>query len=379
MVNLTIVFIFIIGFIGSALLLIMNTMSRSLQRIATEPIPPAGRDHTALGSARPLNKPGQTARIIQPEEATERVAPPLTINYASFPGNWSPASVTNLDKEKITEINTLLKKFMDLRAWIGLNSMMRSAHSDVNDIARHLSTMPLLSEKILQTINSSYFGLSTRVESVERAVTLLGYDNLKSIVLENGLHVAFADQDKMDQETFNRQWLHATAVATCAQYLATRLIQDRDHDYYTLGLLHDIGGYLLPLLKNAGPVFPARHPVIREEKRYGINHAQLGGLIINNWHLPENAAAIIEYHHHPQFCPPAEIPARFLTPAFILCLADTICKILDYPGRNKEIFPIRGEYFKVHGLSDNPQEIITADLVARIDKACRTVDYRKAA
>jgi HD-like signal output (HDOD) protein len=163
-------------------------------------------------------------------------------------------------------------------------------------------------------------------------------------------------------------------VSTCAGYIGKTYFKFSEYDLATIGLLHDIGKYFLSALKNSLEIVSDIPTIIKEEHRYGINHAVAGQLIAAKWKLPDAIVHGIEFHHYPSFFPPESIPKQYRTQCFTICLADLIAKVLGYHGQDEQILPIRDEYFKLFEIDKNIGGIITADLVKNIEKSRLTVE-----
>ena len=106
-----------------------------------------------------------------------------------------------------------------------------------------------------------------------------------------------------------------------------------------------------------------------------MNHATLGSVIADNWQLSERMAKTIEYHHHPMFSPPEEIPESCLRESFVVCLSDLICKSIGYAAEDEEHdrWQIRPEYFELFKLSPNLSGVLSVRLLQDIEAAHVTV------
>ncbi len=262
-------------------------------------------------------------------------------------------------------------------ASLKLLDLLQAPESNPREITSMVSTNPVFSAKLLQVINSAYFKQLESVTSVGRAITLLGYSNVRSLVLEDILSSALPSIKNNNRELYVKMWAHSAAVSACAGYLGKALLQLSEYTLGTIGLLHDIGKYFLQTLeRNGDPArnLPADLPgVIREEKLYGMNHAFVGEIIARKWQLPDIVTETIGYHHAPSFLLPEGIPQKVLRQSFIICLSDLVCKALGYAGENKELPALKNEYYKRFGLSDDLSDLVTPALVRNIEKACLTV------
>lgn len=248
-----------------------------------------------------------------------------------------------------------------------LETLLRSPDVTAKQVAAFVSTNPVISSLILRTINSSFFGLTSKVSSVGRAVTLLGFNNVRAIVMRDALNSVLA-QTKTASPEIDGIWLHSTVVSACAMYLSRNVLSYKEFDMGTLGLFHDIGKFFLPFVEvhTEAAVEPPSTILAAEA---GIDHAQLGSMLADHWQMAEVVGNCIAYHHYPVFFPIEEIPEPYRKPVFIISLADLICKALGYGSPHGELLPIQDEYFEAFGLSPDVAALVDPPLVREIEKA----------
>lgn len=163
-----------------------------------------------------------------------------------------------------------------------------------------------MSAKVLQLVNSAYFSIPQKVSSPHHAVTLLGLNLIKSLVLYVKI---FSIHEKEGKEaTFlDNIWRHSMKVSTLAKKIAVveSAGQQTEDDCFIAGLLHDAGkllllkkpGYrqqVLKLMKENN----CRH-VEAEHLLLGTSHAQVGAYLMGLWALPDNIVEAVAYHHIP--------------------------------------------------------------------------------
>ena len=174
-------------------------------------------------------------------------------------------------------------------------------NAGLRDLFGAIERDPGLTAKVLKTANSSFFGQARTVDTVERAVTVLGVALVRSLAVS----VAVFDTvgERLSAALVDRIWHHSLATATTARLLASRTkMGDRD-DAFTAGLLHDAGRMLLmrrfPALYGAADVDPGIESVERAE--IGVDHAVVGGWLFEAWSLPPAIVQAVAQHHseHP--------------------------------------------------------------------------------
>lgn len=295
------------------------------------------------------------------------------ISLAPLPEGVKLRELDDLSEQLTKKAASVVHSLAALPAsFFELNDMLRAPESSARQIASLVATNPILSARILQAINSSYYGLTMKIDSVGRAITLLGFNNVRTLVLRESLRSALPRQTE-NRELMDRLWVHSGVVSACANFLGREVLKVPVQYLPTIGLFHDIGKFFLPLLKSRQEPVADLPSIIQEDKRYGINHAHLGSLIARAWNLPEDVAACVEYHHHPVYFPPESIPVAYRQASFIVCLSDCICQAIKI-GDSDTPYPLRPEYFEAFGLSPDLKKIISSALVSEMEKARLAVE-----
>ncbi|MBN8550239.1 MAG: HDOD domain-containing protein [Deltaproteobacteria bacterium] len=186
----------------------------------------------------------------------------------------------------------------------------------------HASTLVDLLKKemsltafMLKAANSSYYGARQPIESIERAVSLLGVTTIQSLVLGAEL---FSQLDARKSKEFgvDRLFDHSARVAGIAASLAERRPETRPLKdlAYTAGLLHDVGRLVCihslsdtykKIMDKAGADFHALY--LEEIAVLGVSHQEIGAYLLSLWGLPEPIVEAVAYHHQPLLSPSKEI------------------------------------------------------------------------
>ena len=226
--------------------------------------------------------------------------------------------------------------------------------------------------KLLRWVNSSLFGLEGKVESLHRAVTLLGLDAVRSIVLEDALGRTIAPSAVPGIST-RTIWRHAAAASVASKFLAGSVRGQVPDVAATAGLLHDIGLLLLITVENKkleAAIAAARatsEPLIaHEDSVIGFNHQVWGEVFVRLWRLPSTIAFSIGSHHSP-------LIESFDPLAGILWLADFLVSCIGFPcpddmipqAPEEEIEELMG----MVGLRPPLKRYITENLVRELVKA----------
>lgn len=163
-----------------------------------------------------------------------------------------------------------------------------------------------MSSKVLQLVNSSFFGLPVRVQDVPHAVSLLGLGAVKPLVLSSGVFRQF-EKGKLGGLSLKRLVSHSLHVAVIARDIAMHTTKDHEvaDDAFMAGTMHDIGRLVLAQCQ------PERYSELckqaargadlyqLEREEFGVSHAEVGGYLLGLWGLPTTIVEAVAFHHEP--------------------------------------------------------------------------------
>ena len=169
-----------------------------------------------------------------------------------------------------------------------------------------------ISAKVLQLVNTAYYGLPERVSSPAAAVRIVGLETIKSMMLMVSVFAQSTDSRSTRGFSAQKLWTHSVQVGRFAQQLASRRRVPKEmlEECLTAGLLHDCGK--LVLSKHFGEHYgelaiEAREmgiPLhVAEKDVLGVDHAEIGGYLLGLWGLPDSIAEAAAFHHDPAGCP----------------------------------------------------------------------------
>jgi putative nucleotidyltransferase with HDIG domain len=184
--------------------------------------------------------------------------------------------------------------------------------STLRELGRLIAEDPPMTAKMLQMVNSSFFGIGRRISNPEEAASLLGMDTLKSLVLSTGIFRQFEAARGADAALLKQLWEHSVAVGCLARDIAREegCGQSQVDDALTAGLLHDIG--LMLFMFKLPDVWEQVRSVVAaegiphwqaEERVSGASHSRLGAYLLGLWGLPEAVVEAIAYTHTPESAP----------------------------------------------------------------------------
>lgn len=201
--------------------------------------------------------------------------------------------------------------------YIEVTNELENAEPSIIRIAKLISEDMAMTAKMLQLVNSAFFGLRCRVSNPVQAVQLLGLDTLRALVLSTHVFDRFRTEIFGDAEV-SYLWKHSFAVARFAKHIAAFEKADRQmiDDCFTAGLLHDSGKLILSsamgkkyqtvleLVKRGEKVL-----VDAETLVLGCNHAEIAAYLLGLWGLPEQVIEGVAQH----YCPVETREAGFST------------------------------------------------------------------
>jgi len=187
-----------------------------------------------------------------------------------------------------------------------LTALLDDPEVGVGDVGALIAEDPVLAAKVLKIANSAFYGLRERCLAPQQAASVLGLKVLRNVILQA---CAMRQFEHLQAEDFDLRahWRHSVLCAQLCASLAvqtTAQIELRPEELYACGLLHDLGqlvlaealgkNYLVVLEQARRDNLP-RHAV--ESAHLGFTHADVGGLIAEQWGLPPAATLAIGQHH----------------------------------------------------------------------------------
>lgn len=185
--------------------------------------------------------------------------------------------------------------------------LTRDSSSTSKDIEKIIEKDPNLVSQILKMANSSFYGLSREVNSLNHAINLLGFVQVENIVM---ISVMLTSVKKLPlHKHFNRDKFleHSFGCGVTAKIIANMLNLNFSSSEFSGGVMHDIGKVLLDLyapdaldeiLENAYKKGLSFYD--SEMELYDMNHSLLGAKLLSIWGLPNELMDIVEYHHNPK-------------------------------------------------------------------------------
>jgi len=262
-----------------------------------------------------------------------------------------------------------------------LLQMTGEENVQVEDICRLIEADPASSARLLRLVNSAYRGMAVKVNSVNRAVVLLGFNGVRNALLSVQIFNIFGENARDENSVIFELWKHCLAVASAAELVAENTGGILPEDAFTAGLLHDIGKIALYHVaqdeyKRALEMVSDEALEISEaEKRLlNMNHCTAGRFLAEKWGLPEALAQAIYQHHVPADLTTYEDPVA-LTCA-IVAVADDIVRRqrIGFSGTPESHEPM-ADVLKRVGLAEENAKDILDHLVERVSVRSVILDF----
>lgn len=180
-----------------------------------------------------------------------------------------------------------------------LQEILQQDEPELGRMSDAIERDPGIASLVLKTVNSSFFGLRNKVNSIRQATSLLGLSNISNIVAGLALRRALEESGGVPPE----YWDSPANVAMVAATLAQRFGEIPPDEAYMLGLFHNAGEVLM--MQRFDDYVSLLHEVregdqpqlAMEEERYATNHAVVGYFISSSWGLPQHVQEVILRHH----------------------------------------------------------------------------------
>ncbi|MBI3604376.1 MAG: HDOD domain-containing protein [Nitrospirae bacterium] len=188
-----------------------------------------------------------------------------------------------------------------------LQEELQSREPSIDKVARIISKDMGMVTKILQVINSHFFGLLTPVSNPAQAVSMLGLDRVKALVLSMQVFAQFKEY-RHPFISLDVLWRHGLVIGAYARAIAKeeKTSQDLVDDAFTAGLLHDVG--ILVLATNLPDQYTQAVALMQNRRVteweaecevLGASHADIGGYLLGTWGLSDAIVEAVAFHHDP--------------------------------------------------------------------------------
>ncbi len=211
-------------------------------------------------------------------------------------------------------------------------SMAHEESTSANTLAGLISRDPAIANKILRLSNSAYYGMMKEIDSIPRAITIIGFNEVVSLTI--GMSVISAFNRKDAGKTFNMKglWIHSLGCAFACRNIAKKLSMLQSEQIFISGLLHDMGKIIFAIY------FPDEYAAVlsnvkeneielyRAEKQImGVNHATLTGMLMEQWNFPEKIQVPARNHHSVE-----DSPSKYQKLTLVVAFSDYLSQRAEF-------------------------------------------------
>ncbi len=213
-----------------------------------------------------------------------------------------------VNDDKLAGLVSQLKNVPSMpQIYVDLVREMRSENASLQRAGEIIAKDPGMTAKILQLVNSAFFGHRSGVSSPEEAAIYLGIETIKSLVLSLQVF-SFFTRSQIKTFNINQIWQHSMATALLAKRVCMSIDSDMQmaDEAFTAGLLHDLGK--LVLAANLPVVYQEVLQICKqqslnladaERRKFGASHGEIGGFLLGLWGLPDSIIEAVSLHHNP--------------------------------------------------------------------------------
>ncbi|HVN71145.1 MAG TPA: HDOD domain-containing protein [Desulfomonilia bacterium] len=242
--------------------------------------------------------------------------------------------------------------------------MAKSDNTTANDLARFISNDQALSARVLKIANSPYYGVPKKIDSITRAIIVIGFKEIISVALGSGVFKMLNPKQKDTLMDMNELWKHSIGVGFAAKLLEQKSVIVAEESTMLMGLLHDIGKilFLIYFPGDYAEVLVKQHNDraslhIVEKELLEIDHSEMAYLLMKQWNFPDNISIPIRYHHNLLDC-----PFEYLNRAMTIHVGDYICHNAEIGHSTNLYTEKRDEVISTFGLSWKQVEELTMTL-----------------
>lgn len=274
----------------------------------------------------------------------------------------------------MSEVDNIIKKIGTLPPLpdtaLKLIRVVNDPRSTVDDIVETIKYDQSITGEVLRLCNSAYFGLSRKITSLNDAMLCLGTVKVMQLVMSvhtTGLLSREQTGYGLDPGVL---WKHSVAVALAAAQFTSRMKVANGSVAFTAGLLHDIGKVVLNEYVGAefGEIarrVTEQHASFLEAERevLGFSHEEVGGMVAEQWKLPEPMVLCIRHHHDPGAL---DVPDALVD---VVHLADCTCLLLGLGlGADGLSYRADAAVMERHQLHENDLEVVGAQILVDLKR-----------
>lgn len=248
--------------------------------------------------------------------------------------------------------------------------LLNHPQTSASDIGEIIAEDPALTIRLLKIVNSAFYGFPSRIDTVSRAITIVGTLELTDLILGSSAIQVFY---RLPNQLINMQefWEHSLYSGVVARVLARYLRAPNTERCFVMGLLHDIGSLVLyhqqpDLARRALELTKDKSHSLHQAERkvFGFDHGEVGAELMHAWNLPESFRETARHHHQPSAA------ERYRLETAIIHLADVITTMAHSTGSGtRQVAALEPGAWELTGLSVDIMEAVVAEADAQFEEA----------
>jgi HD-like signal output (HDOD) protein len=223
--------------------------------------------------------------------------------------------------------------------YLRLDEAISNSQTSIAEIGAIISEDAGISTRLLKLVNSSFYGFPSRIDTISRAVMIVGTHQLRDLALATSVMQMFEGipEDLINMESF---WKHSLACGIAAKVVCSYKNAPNKESFFVAGVLHDVGRLLM--FKNIAAEYrevlglasaEGRLTYEIERERLGFDHAAVGAHLLHLWKLPVFLEELVACHHRPGKA------VRYPLEAAILHVADFLVNALELGSSGERFAP----------------------------------------
>ena len=199
-----------------------------------------------------------------------------------------------------------------------LFDLIQSPSTSADDIANVVAVDPNLTARLLRVANSAFYRFRRKIDTISRAITIIGTTELYQLVLSVSAVKSFSNLPN-DLVTMNTFWRHSVYTGLLARALAVRANILHPERLFVSGLMHDVGSLVLynqrpEEMRDLLLIADGDEEVLyqAEISQFSFSHASVAAHLMDKWQLPEELVLSIKWHHQPELAEKASMEAHIL-------------------------------------------------------------------
>ncbi len=261
-----------------------------------------------------------SGRIVQLEEKERKLSLKNTLLLKDIYDVRVQGKIDFTSAEIIQEI---IKKIPRLPSFAGsLTTMLLDARTSADELSEKIKNDPSLVGTVMKTVNSSYYGFQQKVADIQRAIVLLGFNEIYQLIIAEGVR-----QTMPKTPEFEKIHSYSVAISRIVSLLSKESGVGKPAEMATIGLLHNTGQLVIQLLKDQNPKLSPFFDL--------LDHSQMGSLLLRSWNLPEIVWRSVEFQSYPEFSLPEKIDPEIREGVTLLYLSSLCLEFILEPDTHR--------------------------------------------